>query len=326
MSRATMLVVLIVACDASNNGPDDGNTGDGGGGDGNHTNTDAGLGAPGGGPLADLRFAIVGDTRPPADDDTAGYPTTIVNKIYADIAAESPQPSFVISTGDHMFSSPSHFPGTQMAQLSLYMQARAKFNGPFYATMGNHECTGATNSNCGTGNSDGVTANMTDFINVMLHPVGVTMPYYQVQYHATDNSWSANFVFIACNAWDAAQASWLQTALATQATYTFVMRHESNNAVAGTPTPPCGQSVQIIAQHPLTLLIVGHAHEYLHVQGDHEVVMGLGGAPLVSGTNYGYTIVARNSNGTLTATTYDYMTHATIDSFTIQPNGLVGSP
>ena len=59
-------------------------------------------------------------------------------------------------------------------------------------------------------------------------------------------------------------------------------------------------------QAALTLLIVGHTHEYSHEASNKEIVNGLGGAPLTSGTDYGYTIVIRNSNGTLTVTTYDY--------------------
>ena len=36
---------------------------------------------------------------------------------------------------------------------------------------------------------------------------------------------------------------------------------------------------------------------------------------------HGYVIVTRNASGTITVTCYDYMTHATLDTFTIQANG-----
>jgi hypothetical protein len=218
-----------------------------------------------------------------------------------------------------MFASPSK--SNQMAMLNLYMAARGAYHGLQYPAMGNHECTGATDSNCGAGQRDGVTPNMTDFITTMLHPIGVTQPYYSEQFTASDNSWTAKLVVVACNAWTSTQASWLETELAATTTYTFVVRHESNDALASTPTPPCGQSQTIIAAHPLTLLIVGHTHKYAHYASDHEIVVGNGGAPLVSTTNYGYVIVSRNANGTLTVTAHDYMTNAVLDTFTIQANG-----
>ena len=125
-------------------------------------------------------------------------------------------------------------------------------------------------------------------------------------------------MFVACNAWDSTQASWLTAELAKSSTYTFVVRHEGVNAVGQTP---CLASQSIIDSNPLTLLIVGHTHTYAHYSSDKEVVVGIGGAPLTSGTNYGYVVVSRNSNGTLTITAYDYQTHTTLDTFSIQASG-----
>src|SRR5262249_1460935 len=48
---------------------------------------DAGAGGPignDGGTLPQLHFAVVGDTRPPNKDDTAGYPTAIITQIFED--------------------------------------------------------------------------------------------------------------------------------------------------------------------------------------------------------------------------------------------------
>src|SRR5262249_17461096 len=132
---------------------------------------------------------------------------------------------------------------------------RAAFTGPQYPAMGNHECTGATASNCGPGARDGITKNMTDFIDTMLAPIHQTLPYYTQDVSATDGSWTAKFVVMACNAWSATQASWLQSELAKPTTYTFVVRHEGQSSLSQTP---CSQSQTIIAAHPLTLLIVGH--------------------------------------------------------------------
>jgi len=59
---------------------------------------------------------------------------------------------------------------------------------------------------------------------------------------------------------------------------------------------------------------------YAEVTGNLTIV-GNGGAPLTSGVNYGYAVVARNASGTLTSTAYDYMTHAVLDVFSVQANG-----
>src|SRR6185369_16241432 len=74
-----------------------GSSGSGGAGPG-----DAGTGGNGGsvgingGTLDTLSFAIVGDTRPPSVDDTAGYPSAIITKIWQDIEAQSPRPAFAV--------------------------------------------------------------------------------------------------------------------------------------------------------------------------------------------------------------------------------------
>lgn len=264
----------------------------------------------------DLRFAVVGDTRPANVDGTTSYPTQIITKIWQDIAAESPPPAFAVSTGDYMFASTKGH--EHMPQLAKYMAARAAFAGPQYPAMGNHECTGATASNCGTGQRDGITPNLAAFVDVMLRPVGVTRPYYVEHVAALDASWTAKLVFVACNAWDAAQQAWLGTTLAESTTYTFVIRHES---VAALPQTPCAASQPIIDAHPLTLLVVGHTHSYSHQASNRELVVGNGGAPLTGGTNYGYVIVARNPSGTLTVTAYDYLTHRVLDTFDLAANG-----
>ncbi len=272
-----------------------------------------------GGTADNLTFAIVGDTRPASIDDTSGYPSAIITKIYQDLEAASPKPTFVVGTGDYQFASTSS--SEQAPQVDKYMSARGAFGGAFYPAMGNHECTGATASNCGSGNTDGITKNMSVFVNTMLAPIGESNPYYTETVTATDNSWTAKFVFVACNAWTSAQGTWLGQALAETTTYTFVVRHES---VADLADTKCSASQPIIDAHPLTLLIVGHTHEYSHRASDKEIINGIGGAPLTSGTNYGYTMVNRSASGTLTVTTYDYMSGSQIDSFTIQASGAAG--
>jgi hypothetical protein len=302
--------------------------------------------------LDSLTFAILGDTRPSSETTGSdGYPTTIINGIYKDLenATYAPKPAFVVASGDYEFVYP---PGSddsgdeagygtsdgctcntsqsdggpsvqsgQCIQECLYEYARAQYSGPVWPGMGNHECTGADVSNCASGSG---TVNEADFISLQLAPIGESIPYYTKTVAASDNSWTAKFVFVACNAWDSTQASWLTSQLATTTTYTFVVRHESYEDVSegdDGSSYPCKASNTTITGADYTLLIVGHTHEYSHSTSYKEIIQGLGGAPLTSGTDYGYTMVVRNSDGTLTVTTYDYSGGSTIDSFQINAAG-----
>ena len=184
--------------------------------------------------------------------------------------------------------------------------------------MGNHECTGYTDSNCGSGNKDGITNNYTDFMTTMLGPLGYTEPYYEVDVADPNGTWTAKLVFIAGNAWGTAQSTWLDAALSKPTTYTFVIRHEGVDATTAPGVTPSGT---IIAKHPLTLLIVGHTHTYAHYASDHEVICGNGGAPLTSGKNYGYGVIDRRSDGAITFTEYDYQSNAVVDTWVVTAAG-----
>ncbi len=276
------------------------------------TNDGAG---PGGGLLSDLRFAVVGDTRPANLDDTANYPTPIVTAIWADVEAEVPHPLFAISTGDYMFASVGG--SQQEPQLDAYLGARATFHGVSYAAMGNHECNGYTASNCGPSGVDGEPPNYMLFLSKLLAPIGETRPYFIERFAAWDGSWSAKFVFIAANAWDQQQADWLEQVLSETETYTFVIRHEPDDTTA----PGADPSAAIIIKHPFTLEIVGHTHTYRHTPGLRQIIVGNGGAPLTTGVNYGYVIVARNPDATLQVTSRDYQTLAIVDQFTVNLDG-----
>ena len=147
-----------------------------------------------GGTLSALRFSVVGDTRPADEDDTSGYPTAIIEQIFKDVQAASPSIPFSLSTGDYQFASTS---GSESApQLALYMAARAMYSGVTFPAMGNHECTGATASNCGPGSTDGTTPNYDNFIKTMLSPIGQTSPYYSININSTSGTWTSKFVFI----------------------------------------------------------------------------------------------------------------------------------
>jgi hypothetical protein len=268
-----------------------------------------------GGSASRLFFGVVGDTRPPNPDETSSYPTAIITKIYSDIAALSPQPLFVVGTGDYMFTTPGK--GTAAPQLSLYMGARKQFSGPLYPAMGNHECTGATASNCATS----ATENLNAFLSTMLAPIAQTKPYYSLNVNATDNSWTAKFVFIAANAWDSTQASWLTTTLSTTTTYTFVIRHEATEANTAPGVTP---SDTIVAAHPYTLMINGHTHTYAHYSDAPKVIIvGNGGAPITGSADYGFGLVLQRADGTLQIDMIDYMSNLFDPSFrfAIHPDG-----
>jgi len=261
----------------------------------------AGTVGPTGGSVSRLLFAIVGDTRPPSEDDTAAYPTAIITRIYARMNALSPRPSFAVSTGDYQFASPRGDQGA--AQLDVYLGARARFAGVLFPSMGNHECTGATASNCGAGNPDGLTNNFKSYVSKLLSPIGRTDPYYEVDIDAVDRSWTAKFLFVAANAWTSAQESWLVSAMQRSTTYTFLVRHEPADA---TSAPGVLPAERVMLGRPYTLSIVGHSHTYAR-SGAREVIVGNGGAPATGGKDYGFGIVSQQADGSLSVDMLDQL-------------------
>ncbi len=269
---------------------------------------------PAGGTLPELAFAIVGDTRPAIIEDTAGYPAAIAKKIWQGVQGSGVP--FAVTTGDYMFASAY---GTQAApQLDLYLGAAAAYSGLRLPAMGNHECTGATTSNCGVGNKDGITANFNSYLTKMLAPIGLSDPYYTFNVSAADGSWTAKFVFIAANAWSAAQGTWLEAELAKPTTYTFVVRHEP---AAANTAPGVKPSEAIINKHPVTLRLVGHTHTYQYKSDTHEIIVGNGGAPLSGGVNYGYVLVKRRADAAIEFRAVDYSTGQTTSTFAIKADG-----
>jgi hypothetical protein len=286
-----------------------GTTGTGTGGGGSVTGVAGGM-------LDTLNFVIVGDTRPPNEDDTAGYPTAVITKIWQDAEAYSPRPAFAVSTGDYQYANPN---GSQQGpQLDLYLGARAGFHNVAFPAMGNHECTGYTDSNCGQGNPDGLTLNYTTFMTRMIAPLGVTEPYYTVNVASTTGAWTAKLVFVAANAWDAAQSTWLDGELAKPTTYTFLVRHESVNADTAPGVTP---SEAILAKYPYTLAIIGHTHTYSWSATHRELIVGNGGAPLSGGVNYGYVVAQQRADGAMVFKSIDYMTNAVVDTFAVNADG-----
>ena len=287
------------------------------------TTTTEAMGVTGvtGGTLDTLNFAIVGDTRPANPDDTAGYPTAVITKIWQDVEAYSPRPAFAVTTGDYMFACTSG--NSQAPQMALYLGARKAFSGVTFAAMGNHECTGADASNCGTGNTNGITPNYSLFLSKMLMPLGVSLPYYTVNISSTaGGAWTAKLVFIAANAWDATQASWLDAELAKPTTYTFVVRHEGlSSDSSSNPIPGIKPSEAILAKHPWTLKIVGHTHTYEYRLSDREIVIGNGGAPPTGSVNYGYVVARQRADGAIVFSSYDYSDNSVVQTITMTADG-----
>jgi hypothetical protein len=260
-------------------------------------------------------FAVTGDCRPTIPDDVPGYPTKIAQTIFDDIAALHPAADFVVGTGDYQFSDP--LTGLASDQIALYMGARKAFAGPFYPAMGNHECDGLTDSNCGPGTSTGNTVPYTAFMSDMLGPIGQKEPYYVIHTAASDASWTLKLVYIAANAWTSEQATWLASAMAEATTYTFVVRHEP---AAANTAPGVTPSEAIMAKYPYTLALVGHTHTF-EKSGPREVIVGNGGAPLSSSVNYGFGLVTQRKDGTVLVEMIDYESGATSDAFALTPTG-----
>jgi hypothetical protein len=267
-----------------------------------------------------LVFGIVGDTRPDTEDPTnlaTAYPTQVISYIYQNFEGSSPRPQFVVATGDYAYCS-----GACDTQTALYLGAAQSYSGQIFPTMGNHECNVSTSSNCGPSNANGITPAYTNFLQNVLGGVGITPTLYptlanQAAYYSVNISsstsvtpaWTAKFVMVAANAWDAAQQTWLTGVMQQSTTYTFVVRHESVTDEEITSDCPgdCGASDATINQYPYTALLVGHTHYYLQSQtatGQLELVVGNGGAPLQGG-DFGYVICAQQTDGNISCQPYN---------------------
>jgi hypothetical protein len=90
-------------------------------------------------------------------------------------------------------------------------------------------------------------------------------------------------------------------------------------ALAGSDTGP---SEAIMANHPYTLAIVGHAHTYSHSKTK-EIIIGNGGAPITGGASYGFGLIAQRADQALLVDVYNYQTMQADSSFhfAIKPDG-----
>jgi hypothetical protein len=232
----------------------------------------------------------------------------VVNTIFAGIEALNPRPQFVIATGDYIFATATGNHGAP--QLAKFVTAARQFSGPVFAAMGNQECNGYTSDNCaGVTNNNNYQA----YLSSLVTPLGLPRPYYAFRVGAADQSWTAKFIVLACNAWDTTQRSWLQTEMSSPTTYTFVVRHEPS---ASTTAPCVPGSDAVLQQYPYTMLLVGHSHTYSASPGTRVLLVGNGGAP--SSTTYGFAVVEQAPQGFF-VTEYDWSTGVPVSSALFAP-------
>ena len=263
---------------------------------------------PTGGTVDRLAFMVFGDVRPGTSNDDAGYPTATITGIMQK-AAGTPS-EFGIGTGDYMDASSSSSVSTQLGYL---LGAERMFPKTIFHAMGNHECTGSDSSNCPNGTES---YNVRGFM-MQLVPFA-QKPYYSVDIQT--NSGTAKFVFVAPNAWDSTQSTWLTQELSRPTQYTFVIRHQP---LGDTSVQGAIDSDPIIAAHPLTIGFYGHYHEYRHMDANH-VISGNAGAPLCSVcTNpwYGYIYVQQRLDGNIEVFERREDTNAQVDFWIVNPAG-----
>jgi hypothetical protein len=249
-----------------------------------------------GGQVSRLFFAVVGDTRPGSLDRTDRYPTATIQKIFQDIQDMSPRPQFVLATGDFVYASPEG--GEAAKQLVFYTGAAQLYSGPVFPAMGNHECDGYTADNC----AGAPTASLAAFKSALLTPINQASDYFTINFQAQDGSWTAKLIVLACNDWDDDQRVWFAQELAKPTTHTLVARHEPTSA----SNAPCVKtSDALLATAKYDLLLVGHTHTFAH--SGKQFIVGISGAPLSGGGNWGYATVEQFSGGFMVRQ-YDYET------------------
>lgn len=303
-----------------------GSTGSGGGaatGGGTGTGGSAGTGGstgidhvgPTGGQVNLMQFLVTGDTRPPICEDTAHYPTAIINAIADQAKARGVQ--FGLDLGDHMFVCLGSTT-TATNQMTLYLDAVHRYPGTWFMTMGNHECMGPSSSSSNCLPSSG-NANYKVYMSA-LSPLS-SLPYYS--FNVETSQGRATFVIVADNAWDTAQATWLESTLADadlHAKYTIVARHHPPGDTNTTGSQP-GET--IIKKHKYSLFLTGHSHTYEHLTTDQgrAVILGTGGAPLKNSTDFnGYAVVTQQANGDLQVQVINLAGNTVMDTWTAKPN------
>ncbi len=263
-----------------------------------------------GGRVSLLHFGATGDTRPPNCEDTAQYPTAVVNSVVDQIRTHGAQ--FGVDLGDHMYVCNNDL-SIATAQMNLYVQSIARLGQTWFMTQGNHECS---HGPCLTGSTN---ANYVAFMKA-LAPVSST-PYYSFEVQTSLGL--AIFVVVADNSWDSTQSAWLERTLKdadSRAAYTIVAKH---HPAADTAVSTNSTVMAMIRRHKFSLLLTGHNHLYKHPKTDsaRELILGTGGAPLIAGGSfYGYAMIDQQSDGRLQVSIYDLNSNTPVDVWSVGPN------
>lgn len=271
--------------------------------------TAAGPVGPEGGAVARMSFGVFGDVRPPSPNNTAMYPASIVAAVFDGISSTGAQ--FAVASGDYMFATNATNAG---AQVGMLLAAEARFGGHVFHALGNHECTGASASNCPLGNETA----LIQVYRARLAPA-YAAPYFD--WIVRTDLGDAHFIATAPNAWSPAQQAWLDRALAISARYTIVIAHEP----PGNRQAPGSVAIEsAVRARPtgVTLRLYGHTHEYRHVSAN-AIIAGNAGAPLASASGeYGFVVVEQRADANLVVTAYTIGHPAMVaDSFVLTPGG-----
>ena len=257
-----------------------------------------------GGTVTLLRFVQFGDIQPKDLDDDGRYPSITVQSIFTQAAGK--KPNFMTGVGDYIFAdSYDH----AVAQMDMLLEAEKPYPHTIIHPMGNHECTGYTNSNCPNGNETGqVKAYFEKLLTFS------STCYFKVDIKTSLGD--AKVVYVCANGWNSTQETWLRGVMAQQTKYTFVVRHEPPSV---TEAPGVSPSEPILKAYKNTLYMYGHIHEYQHLSTN-EVISGNGGATL-AGDFFGYLFVEQLPDGNVKVTEYKQGSDEAMDSFTLTPDG-----
>ncbi len=282
-----------------------------------------------------ISFVVVGDTRP--DSPGSPYPTQTIQAIFNDFSALSPKPMAVVATGDFQEEGDTN----SYAEIQDYESAVALFSSPTYPSMGNHECVSTSITTCCGVSGPNSYNNTTAFSNFMqmltdLNVPGTNGEPYYYETLTAPNGDTAKFVVTAANAWDSTQASWFDGTLAVPSTFTFVARHEPDDAIGCSDSTPgdnttsdCPYIADVqtsINAHPgsVTLKLEGHTHELRFDDANDAIVSGGGGVAIeqtcssnstnTTYCNHGYVWCQERTDKTLLCTVYDAASNSPVSA------------
>ncbi len=263
---------------------------------------------PAGGTVDRFRFAVFGDVRPPNEDNTAAYPTAIVTSVMTGMQGANTQ--FAVATGDYMYARSE---AVANAQLDLLMGAERLYSPFIFHAHGNHECTGATASNCPN-------ANETGNIRVFRARLQAELPAVYFDWVVHTSNGDAHFIVTAPNAWNASQEAWLMRVLGQPARYTFVIAHEPPTSDMGPGSGAIESAIRTRAGG-VTLRMYGHSHDFRRI-ATNAIISGNAGAPLTGGGTFGYAIVEQRADGNVNVEAYNVGRPPMLaETFAVQPDG-----